>query len=49
MSEFVEGEWKDFVFKMITKEDHPKVLENLLQVFCRDEPLLVSSDLILAF
>ena len=40
MVEFVEGEWKDFVFKMITKEDYPKVLQNFRQVFCKDEPIL---------
>jgi len=44
MSEFVEGEWKDFVFKMITEEDHPKVLRNLLDVFCKDAPLMVAAE-----
>jgi len=39
MVEFVEGEWKNFVFKMATPETYPLILANLRKVFYRDEPL----------
>lgn len=40
MTESLEGKWKEFTFKMIEKDDHPKVIRNFQQVFCKDEPLL---------
>jgi ribosomal protein S18 acetylase RimI-like enzyme len=39
MAEFVEGEWKNFVFKMGTPDKYPLIFEQLRSVFCRDEPL----------
>jgi len=36
----VEGDWNEFTFKIIRKEDYPKVLEHLNNTFYRDEPHL---------
>jgi len=34
----IEGEWKNFVFKLATKEDHPKILAALRKTYYREEP-----------
>lgn len=39
MAEFVEGDWKDFTFKMIKPEHYPQVLDHLRRNFYVDEPL----------
>jgi len=39
MVEFIEGEWKNFVFKMAKPEDFPKVLQHMRSSFYVDEPL----------
>jgi len=38
MAEFVEGDWKNFTFKMAKPEDYPGILDHLRQNFYKDEP-----------
>lgn len=40
MSENLEGVWKGFTFKFITKEDYPLIMEHLLKVYCHHEPMM---------
>ncbi|CAL8134424.1 unnamed protein product [Orchesella dallaii] len=39
MTEHVEGEWKNFVFRMAKPSDYPSILEHLWTNFFPDEPL----------
>lgn len=36
--DIVEGEWKNFVFKRITHDDHSRVLEHFRKYFLLEEP-----------
>jgi hypothetical protein len=39
----LEGDWKGFEFRLISKEDRPLVMEHIRRVFCRDEPLICTT------
>ncbi|CAL8134422.1 unnamed protein product [Orchesella dallaii] len=39
MSEQVEGEWKNFVFRMALPSDHPAILTHIHKSYIPDEPL----------
>lgn len=34
----IEGNWKDFRFRLIEEKDHPAIFEHIAQSFVRDEP-----------
>jgi len=38
MEEIIGGEWKGFTFKMIERDDYPRVLEHMRNNFYLDEP-----------
>ena len=39
MAAHVEGDWKNFSFKMVQPQDYPKIAQYLIEHFYKDEPI----------